>query len=105
MQAMTTAILKQVLVTLVRPSLNSTSVWLERFSIRSDRQFALAFADMVARPSANHSVMAPAEKAAHVSTQPGCHPGRTGRVVGRQTRRDGVRRHHVGDAGGTRRHA
>jgi transcriptional regulator GlxA family with amidase domain len=63
MQAMTTAILKQVLVTLVRRSLNSTSVWLERFSILSDRQIALAFADMVARPSADHSVMALAQKA------------------------------------------
>ena len=63
MQAMTTAILKQVLVTLVRRSLNSTSVWLERFSILSDRQIALAFADMVARPSADHSVVALAQKA------------------------------------------
>jgi AraC family transcriptional activator of mtrCDE len=63
MQAMTTAILKQVLVTLVRRSLNSTSVWLERFSILSDRQIALAFADMVARPSADHSVLALAQKA------------------------------------------
>jgi AraC-like DNA-binding protein len=63
MQAMTTAILKQVLVTLVRRSLNSTSVWLERFSILSDRQIALAFADMVARPSADHSVTALAQKA------------------------------------------
>src|SRR3954463_15064496 len=63
MQAMTTAILKQVLVTLVRRCLNSTSVWLERFSILSDRQIALAFADMVARPSANHSVAALAQKA------------------------------------------
>ena len=35
MQAMTTAILKQVLVTLVRRSLNSTGVWLERFSTLS----------------------------------------------------------------------
>ena len=35
MQAMTTAILKQVLVTLVRRSLNSTSVRLERFPILS----------------------------------------------------------------------
>src|SRR6516225_7548205 len=42
MQAMTTAILKQVLVTLVRRSLSSTSVWLEPFSILSDRQIALA---------------------------------------------------------------
>jgi AraC-like DNA-binding protein len=63
MQAMTTAILKQVLVTLVRRSLNSTSVWLERFSILSDRQISLAFADMVARPSADHSVTALAQKA------------------------------------------
>ena len=64
MQAMTTAILKQVLVTLVRRSLNSTSAWLERFSILSDRQIARAFADMVALPSADHSVMALAQKAA-----------------------------------------
>jgi AraC family transcriptional activator of mtrCDE len=63
MQAMTTAILKQVLVTLVRRSLNSAGVWLERFSILSDRQIAHAFADMVARPSADHSVMALAQKA------------------------------------------
>jgi len=63
MRAMTTAIMKQVLVTLVRRSLNSTSVWLERFSILSDRQIALAFADMVARPAADHSVMALAQKA------------------------------------------
>jgi AraC family transcriptional activator of mtrCDE len=63
MQAMTTAILKQVLVMLVRRSLNSTSVWFERFGILSDRQIALAFADMVARPSADHSVMSLAQKA------------------------------------------
>jgi AraC family transcriptional regulator, activator of mtrCDE len=63
MQAMTTAILKQVLVTLVRRSLNSTSAWLERFSILSDRQIARAFADMVARPAADHSVMALAQMA------------------------------------------
>jgi hypothetical protein len=35
MQAMTIAILKQLLVTLVRRSLNSTRVWLERFPILS----------------------------------------------------------------------
>ncbi|MBR0734810.1 helix-turn-helix transcriptional regulator [Bradyrhizobium japonicum] len=63
MQAMTTAILKQVLVTLLRRSLNSTSVWLERFSILRDRQIALAFADMLARPSADHSVLSLAQKA------------------------------------------
>jgi AraC-like DNA-binding protein len=63
MQAMTTAILKQVLVMLVRRSLNSASAWLERFSILSDRQIARAFADMVGRPAADHSVMALARKA------------------------------------------
>jgi AraC family transcriptional activator of mtrCDE len=63
MQAMTTAIMKQVLVTLVRRSLNSTSIWLERFSILSDRQIALAFAAMVARPSEDHSIMSLAQKA------------------------------------------
>jgi AraC family transcriptional activator of mtrCDE len=63
MRAMTTAILKQVLVTLVRRSLSSTGVWLERFSILSDRQIALAFAAMVARPSEDHSIMSLAQKA------------------------------------------
>jgi AraC family transcriptional regulator, activator of mtrCDE len=63
MQAMTTAILKQVLVTLVRRSLNSTNAWLERFSILSDRQIARALADMVARPAADHSVIALARRA------------------------------------------
>lgn len=63
MQAMTTALLKQVLVTLVRRSLKSTNVWLERFAMLSDRQIARAFADMVARPAEGHSVMALAQKA------------------------------------------
>lgn len=63
MQAMTTAILKQVLVTLVRRSLSSTSTWLERFSILRDRQIARAFADIVARPETCHSVMTLAQKA------------------------------------------
>ena len=51
------------LASLAAISVNSTSVWLEHFSILSDRQIALAFADMVARPSADHSVMALAQKA------------------------------------------
>jgi AraC family transcriptional activator of mtrCDE len=63
MHAMTTALLKQVLVTLIRRSLNSTGVWLERFSILGDRQIALAFADMVARPGAKHSIMTLAQTA------------------------------------------
>jgi AraC family transcriptional activator of mtrCDE len=63
MQAMTTAILKQVFVTLVRRSLRSNSAWLERFSILSDRQIARAFAGMVAHPESCHSVMTLAQKA------------------------------------------
>jgi AraC-like DNA-binding protein len=55
--AMTTALLKQVLVTLLRRSLSSTDLWLERFSMLSDPQIARAFVDMLARPGAPHSVL------------------------------------------------
>ncbi len=54
---MTTALLKQVLVTLLRRSLSSTDLWLERFSMPSDQQIARAFVDMLARPGAPHSVL------------------------------------------------
>jgi AraC-like DNA-binding protein len=57
MGAMTTALLKQVLVTLLRRSLSSTDLWLERFSMLSDQQIARAFVDMLARPGAPHSVL------------------------------------------------
>jgi AraC family transcriptional activator of mtrCDE len=60
--AMAAALLKQVLITLLRRSLSDMSVWVERFSILSDPQIARAFADMVARPSANHSVISLARK-------------------------------------------
>jgi AraC family transcriptional regulator, activator of mtrCDE len=53
--AMTAALMKQILVTLLRRSLRSSDTWVERFSILGDRQIARAFADMVARPSASHS--------------------------------------------------
>jgi AraC-like DNA-binding protein len=56
MKAMATALLKQVLVILLRRSLTSTDLWLERFSVLSDPQVARAFAQMVARPGAPHSV-------------------------------------------------
>jgi AraC family transcriptional activator of mtrCDE len=55
--AMTTALLKQVLVTLLRRSLSSSELWLERFSMLSDPQIARAFVDMLARPAAPHSVL------------------------------------------------
>jgi AraC family transcriptional activator of mtrCDE len=57
MKAMATALLKQVLVTVLRRSLTSTDLWLERFSVLSDPQVARAFTQMVARPGAPHSVM------------------------------------------------
>jgi AraC family transcriptional regulator, activator of mtrCDE len=61
--AMTAALLKQVLLALVRRSLVSTNLWVERFSTLGDPQVARAFADMVARPGATHSV----ETLAHIA--------------------------------------
>ena len=57
MEAMTMALLKQVLVTLLRRSLTSSSLWLERFSMLSDPQIARAFVCMLARPGEPHSVL------------------------------------------------
>ena len=60
--AMAAALLKQVLITLLRRSLSDMSLWIERFSILTDPQIARAFADMVARPGADHSVNTLARK-------------------------------------------
>jgi AraC family transcriptional activator of mtrCDE len=57
MEAMTTALLKQVLVTLLRRSLKSTDLWHERFPVLSDRQIGRALAAMLAKPGAPHSVL------------------------------------------------
>jgi AraC-like DNA-binding protein len=54
--AMTASLFKQIVVSLVRRSLKSSQRWTERFSILADRQLTRAFADMVARPGAAHSV-------------------------------------------------
>jgi AraC family transcriptional activator of mtrCDE len=54
--AMTTTLLKQVLVMLLRRSLKSTSALCERFSMLSDPQIARAFSAMVSRPGAPHSI-------------------------------------------------
>lgn len=62
-KAMTTTLLKQVLITLFRRSLSSTELWLERFATLSDHQVARALASMVARPGAAHSVASLAETA------------------------------------------
>ena len=56
MGAMITALLKQVLLTLLRRSLSSSDSWVERFSLFGDPQIARAFAGMTSRPGAPHSV-------------------------------------------------
>ncbi|MGH6978757.1 MAG: helix-turn-helix domain-containing protein [Brevundimonas sp.] len=56
MGAMTTTLLKQVLVTLLRRSLNSMETWTQRFSMLSDAQVARAFAEMAAHPGAPHTI-------------------------------------------------
>ena len=61
--AMTASLLKQIVVSLVRRSLRSSQRWTERFSILADRQITRAFADMVARPGAAHSVQSLAHSA------------------------------------------
>lgn len=61
--AMTGALLKQVIVALVRKSLSSMNVWVERFSMLSDPQIAHAFADMAAQPGKAHTIHTLAETA------------------------------------------
>jgi AraC family transcriptional activator of mtrCDE len=56
MEAMATALLKQVLITLIRRSLSSGDLRLEHLSILSDPQVTRAFARMAANPGASHSV-------------------------------------------------
>jgi AraC family transcriptional activator of mtrCDE len=56
MGSMTTALLKQVLVMLLRRSLRSSRLWVERFSLWSDPQIARAFAEMVRKPGSPHRV-------------------------------------------------
>jgi AraC family transcriptional activator of mtrCDE len=63
MGAMTASLLKQVIVALVRRSMKSSSSWRTRFSILADRQITRAFADMVARPGAAHTVKSLAHSA------------------------------------------
>ena len=63
MEAMATALLKQVLITLLRRSLSSGELRLEQFSILSDPQVTRAFARMAADPGALHSVTTLSETA------------------------------------------
>ncbi|CAM2157292.1 AraC family transcriptional regulator [Pararobbsia alpina] len=61
--AISAALLKQVIVALVRRSLGSMQAWTERFSMLSDPPIARVFADMVANPGDAHTVESLAEKA------------------------------------------
>lgn len=61
--AMTASLLKQVVIALVRRSMKSSRDWTDRFSILADRQITRAFADMVARPGAAHTVQSLAQSA------------------------------------------
>jgi AraC family transcriptional activator of mtrCDE len=63
MGAMTASLLKQVIIALARRSLKSSQNWTDRFSILADRQITRAFADMVARPGAAHTVQTLAQSA------------------------------------------
>jgi AraC-like DNA-binding protein len=63
MEAMTTALLKQVVVALLRRSLSSSGLWAERFPMLRDPQIARVFADMVARPGSPHCVQSLARTA------------------------------------------
>jgi len=54
--AMTATLLKVVLIALLRRSLTSTNLWVERFSLLGDVNIARAFSHMAAHPGARHSV-------------------------------------------------
>jgi len=56
MGAMTATLLKVVLIALLRRSLTSINLWVERFSLLGDGNIAKAFSHMAAHPGAPHSV-------------------------------------------------
>jgi AraC family transcriptional activator of mtrCDE len=62
-RTMSSALLKQILVALLRRSLISLDVWVERFSAISDLQIARALADMVSNPGAAHTTRSLAQSA------------------------------------------
>ena len=60
---MATTLLKQVVVKLLRRSVASNELWVERLSALQDPQIARAFAEMIARPGGNHTSNSLAELA------------------------------------------
>lgn len=62
--AMSAALLKQVIVALLRRSISSMQSWVERFSMLRDPQIARAFSEMAAQPGRRHSLQTLAQCAA-----------------------------------------
>jgi AraC family transcriptional regulator, activator of mtrCDE len=54
--SMSASLLKQILIAVLRRSLTSINLWVERFAMLSDPQIALAFAEMAAHPGGRHSL-------------------------------------------------
>jgi AraC family transcriptional activator of mtrCDE len=54
--AMSASLLKQILIALLRRSLTSMNLWVERFAMLTDLPIARAFAEMAAHPGGPHSV-------------------------------------------------
>jgi AraC family transcriptional activator of mtrCDE len=63
MAAMTASLLKQVVLTLLRRSLETPQLWAERFPILNDPRVARAFASMIADPGAPHTTQSLARAA------------------------------------------
>lgn len=61
--AMSAALLKQVIITVLRRSLNSINLWVERFAILSDPCITRAFSKMAANPGDPHTIESLAESA------------------------------------------
>jgi AraC family transcriptional activator of mtrCDE len=61
--AMSSALLKLVIVNILRRSLHSNNTWVERFSLLRDPQIARAFAEMASNPGAPHTVSSLAQTA------------------------------------------
>jgi AraC-like DNA-binding protein len=62
--AMSAALLKQVIVVLLRRSISSMESWVERFPMLRDPQIARAFSEMTAQPGRHHSLQSLAQCAA-----------------------------------------
>jgi AraC family transcriptional activator of mtrCDE len=63
MAAMTASLLKQVVLTLLRRSLETPRLWAERFPVLSDPRVARAFASMIADPGSHHTAQSLARAA------------------------------------------